>query len=279
MNKRLLIFIFLFSSWVLQANAEFENTPEDKPLVSVAKKESNDPWYSYNKRPLIESQEAKEIYGPDLLAKIAAKARTPVTHVPWTIMPPDPQAPLFKLKDVVVDRIKDPITKKNYVKLYHATTSDLLDIFKPGAQAIKFNVAALTGLGMGFYLAANVNEAKFYGCERLGTRKAYNPDLKTLLLVIGVLEDDIIQGKWAQPDTKHSDDQTGESYDKAVYFARNEERHNQFVFFKNVSPYLKIFEIITLPDGFGKALERQDGDGLPLTSDKPDTHYGFKCAY
>ena len=273
-SKSILIFSLVFSSWALQAN-----TDEDKPLVSVAQNQPSDPWYSYNKRPLLESQQAKDTYGPDLLANIAKRTKEAGSHVPWTIMPPDTQAPLFKLKDIVVDRIKDPITGKNYVKLYHATTSDLLDIFKPGAKAIKFNVAALTGLGMGFYLAANPNEAKFYGCERLGTRKASDSNLKTLLLVVGVLEDDLIQGKWAPPDTKHSDDQTGESYDKNVFFARNEERHNQFVFFKNVSPYLKIFEIITLPDGFGKAPERQDGDGLPVTSDKPETHYGFKCSY
>ena len=182
--------ILSFSSWSIPLE---KLEKEDEPVLTIAKKQSDDPWYTYAKRPLLSSSQARTKYGFLGLAQIAARTNENIKHIPWTLKPPKSEnsSELFKLKDIVVDRIKDPITGKNYVKLYHATTSDLIDIFKPGAQAIRFDVAELTALGMGFYLAANVNEAKYYGCERLGTRKWGKTDLKTLLLVIGVLDDKV----------------------------------------------------------------------------------------
>ena len=166
--------------------------------------------------------------------------------------------------------------------MYHGTTSDLVPVFKEGAKAVKFNAAERTALGMGFYLAANMNEAKDYACTRLKMRLANNPTIKALLLVIGVLEDDKIQGKFVDPSSKgprNSDDKTGAPLDSSNYFVRNSNLYNQFVFFNNSAPYLKIFDIVELPKGFGKAFNLQDKDGLPMTSTQPDTDAKLKCPY
>jgi len=267
-----LVFAGSLSTWAAEKNSK------ESPVIKVAKDSAEDKYYPYAKRPLLDSDDK------DILEDIKSRTKQNIKHLPWTLLPPpksDKKKP-FKLKDIVVDRIKDPVTGKNYVKLYHGTTSDLVDTFKAGAEEIRFDVADRTALGMGFYLAANMNESKNYACSRLRLRRQKDKDLKGLLLVVGVLEDDAIKGKLVKPiakSPKNSNDDTGEPLDKDIYFVRNAERYNQFVFFKNAAPYLKIFEIITLPKGFGKSKNFQDLDGLPTTSSEPEKDSALKCNY
>lgn len=273
------LFLVIVLSLSLSAQTVTNDPP---PSVFVAEKNASDLWFPYVKRLLVNSHEALLVYGKSFLDKLKALFGNNIDHVPWTLPPARDIGTdeAFKLKDIVPDRITDPQTGKRYIKLYHGTTDDLVKVFASGAEAIRFDVAELTALGMGFYLAANINEAKYYACERLGHRKFQAPNMRGLLLVVGVLEDDVIQGKFADPDSiKLSDDKTGEALDPSIYFIRNRDRPSQFVFFKNAEKYLRIFDVITLPDGFGKAASRQDGDGLPVTSTLPDQGFGYRCFY
>jgi hypothetical protein len=259
------------------------------PIITNAQDKADDKYYSYVKRPLLDSgHNLNPPLDKEILDYIKSRTTQPVQHLAWTLLPPfkDDKDRAFKIKDVVVDRIKDPETGKNYVKLYHGTTSDLVDIFKGGAQEIRFDVADRTALGMGFYVSADMNEAKNYACARVRAKKKENKnenkDLDGLMLVIGVRDDDKIKGKLVEPKTanvRYSDDKTGEPLDEDIYFVRNEKRYNQFLFFKNVAPYLKIFEIVKLPRGFGKSKNYQDFDGLPATSTEPETDKALRCTY
>ncbi len=119
----------------------------------------------------------------------------PNYYMPWTyIGPEEGQKKLQVLSDTVPDRLIDLNTGKRYVALYHGTTSDALEIFRQGEKAIRFDVATNKVLGMGFYLSAGLNEAKFYACLRLGQRKTRNPSLKAMVAVFGVEENNFING-------------------------------------------------------------------------------------
>lgn len=266
--------LFYLALYLIPLTTIAEESHADAPTIKTAQDSIDDPYYPYVKRPLLSpSDEA-----------IKNRSAQKVYHMPWTLLPPEKsEAPdNIKLKDIIIDRIKDQKTGKNYIKLYHGTTSDLENIFKDGAKAIKFSVAEGTYLGMGFYLAANINEAKDYACVRLALRKNISPDIKGMLLVVGIPEDEDIQGKVVNPNdirARYSDNKTGESLDKNIFYLRNRVRYNQFVFFNNIAPHLKIFEIIKLPQGFGKSRNWQDKDGLPITSTEPDTDQALRCVY
>lgn len=267
----------LFMSLAATTTVLAADDEHDAPSIITASPTMSDPYFPYIKRPLLLSLNENQ------RAAIKERSVHAVNHVPWTlkVKEPDPSG-IFSLNDVVVDRIVDPKTGKRYVKLYHGTSSDLTDIFSKGAEAIKFNLAENTALGMGFYLAADMNEAKDYSCTRLGNRKKTNPNISSLLLVVGVLEDDIIKGKLLKPALKGerlSDDTTGEAFDENIYFARNSDRYNQFVFFKKTLPYMKIFDLVHLPNRFGKSLNFRDFDGLPITNTAVDQHKNYQCAY
>ena len=262
----ILILFYLILSFCLFAK---QNNP---PQLILAQDSQEDPWYPYIKRSLLPI---------DLISKdIKSRTIQKITHLPWTLLPPENKdSEIFKLKDVVVDRIRDPETGQKYIKLYHGTTSDLLDIFKKGADEIKFNLADRTALGMGFYLTANPNEAKNYACARLRLRKD-EKDLRALLLVVGVKDLNKIQGKLVEPKTNtayaYSDDD-GNPINKNIYFIRNNKRYNQFVFFSNIAPYLRIFKIIIIPNNFGKSKNFQDYDGLDPASKEPEFDKALKC--
>ena len=267
------------------ADAESEHPNQGSPpKITLAEDKADDKYYPYIKRPILNSgRDLKPPLDDDILKYIKSRTTQPVQHLPWTLLPPfkDDKEKPFKLKDIVVDRIRDPETGKNYVKLYHGTTSELVDAFKGGAKEIRFDVADRTALGMGFYLSADMNEAKNYACARVRLKIDDNKDIEGLMLVIGVLDDDKIKGIFVEPktDTKYSDDTTGEPLDKDIYFVRNAKRYNQFLGFKNLGPYLKIFDIVKLPKGFGKSKNYQDFDGLPTTSTEPETDKALKCNF
>jgi hypothetical protein len=248
---------------------------EDVSLLRKAKERADDPWYPYIKRPLLDDS------FKDFKDRIIQED---TDHIPWTLKAPKKQeeARLIRLKDIVVDRIVDKKTGKKYIKFYHGTTSDFINIFKSGADAVKYNFADTTALGMGFYLTANINEAKNYACTRIRDRKDEHENLLGLLLVFGILESDKIQGKELKPSasgTRYSDDISGKPLDEDIFFVRNKKHYNQFLFFENIKPYLKLFKIITLPKGFGKAKNYEDLDGLSLDSTIPEEDRFLRCTY
>lgn len=250
---------------------------ESPPVVTYALASDQDPWFPYLFRPSLNEANQKNLYPEEVLKKIPALTRTKALHVPWTFSA-QPEGPkeLQKLVDLVPDRIIDPETGKRYIKLFHGTTDDIIDVFKPGEKAIRFDVALTTALGQGFYLAADPNEAKAYACTRLKERVGKNPGLKGMMLVVGVLENDQIKGKFS-PKANLSDDKTGEPLDSEIYFKRNSRLNNQFVFFSNTRPYLKMFEIVVLPKGFGRSNGIDDFDGLPEKDKNKASSNNYKC--
>lgn len=255
---------------------------ESKPTITYALASDDDPWFPYLLRPSKEDAAQKNLYPDEVLQKIPGLTRMKGAHVPWTFSA-QPEGPkeLQKLVDLVPDRIVDPATGKRYVKLYHGTTDDIIDIFKPGEKAIRFDVAVTTVLGQGFYLAADPNEAKAYACNRLKERLTKNPDLKGMMLVVGVEEKDFIKGKYSLK-AHLSNDKTGEPLDPEIFFKRNGRMNNQFVFFSNTAPYLKMFEIVVLPakKGFGRSMGIDDFDGIPQREkSKVAGNKSFTCPY
>lgn len=279
-NKALLLLIlFSLSLWSLDKITDSQN---ERPIVITAQDSADDPYYPYARRPKLSASTVVARLGKDLPKNIRARISTDVNHLPWTLLaPPRIKKEPFKLSDVVVDRIKDPKTGKNYIKLYHGTTADFVDLFGEGAKMIRFDVADRTALGNGFYLTADMNEAKSFACFRRMQRKEDAKDLKGLLLVIGVLDDDRIKGKLATPKSLtevYSNDE-GDPLDKNIYFARNKDSYNQFLSYSNIAPFLKIFYVVELPDGFGKARTFRDHDGLPVTSKEPEVDKLRRCIY
>lgn len=258
---------------VIAFSLSAENVNE-LPVIKTAVASPDDPFYPYIKRPLLNPS--------DEYLKQRSAQKT--DHLPWTLVAQEDPAlsGRMKLSDIVVDRITDPVTGKKYIKMYHGTTSDLENIFKLGASAIRYDIAANIALGKGFYMAADPNEAKDFACFRLGERKPGNPALQAMLLVIGIEDNDNIQGKNIVPrdpsGLKYSDDQ-GEALDKNIYFVRSTDRYNQFAFFKNIAPYIRIFDIILLPKGFGKTTNWNGLDGQPTNSNAADVNFDFKCNF
>ncbi|MCA9508845.1 MAG: hypothetical protein KC505_10535 [Myxococcales bacterium] len=250
---------------------------QELPLITYAQAMEADKWFPYIFRPDKFAAEKQGMYPPKVLDNIPILTRTMVMHVPWTFVA-QPQGPkaLQKLVDLVPDRIEDSLTGKSYVKLYHGTTDDVLDIFKPGEKSIRFDVAVTRALGQGFYLTADPNEAKAYACMRLKERIKNNPNLKGMIVVMGVENKDFIEGKYS-PQVHLSDDKTGEPFDNEIYFKRNSKMNNQFVFFKNTGPYLKMFEIVILPKGFGKSKSINDADGIDEANKNLAGASDFSC--
>lgn len=255
-----------------------------EPEIIYANPTASDPYYPYKSRLAKDSDLAIFLYSKEILDKIPALNITNPKLIPWSFKGiPSGDKNTFLLRDIIADKIIDEDTGKIYNVMYHGTTSDLLEVFKPGASAIRFDVATNTVLGMGFYLSASLNEAKGYGCDRKRQRKGTNKDLKAMVLVVGVEDNDIIKGK-TSPKAQLSNDKTGDPLDPAIFFKRNSDtrasnnRYNQFSFFSNVKPFLKIFKIVILPDGFGRSKWVQDYDGQ---LDEPNatfkTEHSFIC--
>lgn len=259
-------------------------------------------YFSYEKRILVPLTKPYPAQYPEWVWKLLTVFGNTYTfsppsnllkHVPW-VFKSTPESAIVKLKDIVPDRIIDPTTGKSYVKLYHGTTSENLNIFNVGSGAIRFDVAEITALGDGFYLAGNANESKAYACQRYRQRKATNPNgFQAILLVVGVEENDVISGQLTFSELSTSKAQAkaggpvaGDPLNPSVHFRRNNNgMPNQFVFFSNVKPYLKIFEIIKLGSGFGMATSvgtnapYYDADGLPVDDTRPDVNPNYRCTY
>ncbi len=231
-----------------------------EPPIIEAKADKNDPYFAYALRPTIAEAISKKLYPQEVIDRIPDhKKYLPLTSVPWTFVNLGEDAlQREKLSKIVPDRWTDPATGKRYVLMYHGTTSDLLGVFKEGEKAVRFDVATNKALGMGFYLTANFNEAKMYSCWRLQQRRAKEPDLKAMVIVFGIEENDLIKGRISKAHL--SDDKTGEPLDIQDYFKRNSARLNQFNFFKNVHDYLKAVRIVLLPQNFEMAELRVNND-------------------
>jgi hypothetical protein len=150
------------------------------PEIILAGATAADPWFGYVTRPTTEEAENNPVYSKDIRARNQQYKKLPPNYyVPWTyIGPEEGQKKLQVLRDTVPDRLIDSKTGKRYVALYHGTTSDALEIFRQGVKEIRFDVATNKVLGMGFYLSASLNEAKFYACLRLGQRKRGKPNIR-----------------------------------------------------------------------------------------------------
>ncbi len=256
--------------------------PDQEVPVIYATNDKSDPWFWYSVRPTQEQAEKNPLYSKEVLELLPNyKKLPPKDYLPWTfVAQEDADKKLQMLTKTVPDRWVDPVTGKRYVALYHGTTSDVLDIFKKGEKAVRFDVAANKVLGMGFYLAASLNEAKFYACARLKERKPKNPDLKALIAVFGVLEDDLIKGKYS-PQAHLSDDTTGAPYDPEIFFKRNSKLQNQFNFFSNTAPYLKLSSLVVLPSKFETSNLRMndDADGQPNRATVERAATLYTCPY
>lgn len=231
------------------------------PIVTYVEADNSDPNFSYAFRPLIKDNRAVSTYGNQLLNYIQTKLYNAHTsHVPWSIKAPGLATDPTPLLDISVDRIVDPKTGKKYVKLYHGSTSELLTgLFDTGADFIAFNKAVITALGPGFYMTLNKNEAANYACDRLRDRRSADPGLQSMILVLGIEEDALVQGKEALVDLS---DVNGNSNYPNIFFRRNMGMHNQAVYYSNVKQHIKLFEILVMPDGYGMASGYDDRDGL-----------------
>jgi hypothetical protein len=281
-----LIFFVSFKSFAqTQSDPALIIAPSDSPQIIYAEPKEQDPYFPYKPRPLKNSERAL-LYPRSIVDNLAQLAYTDANLVPWSIKGlPQGDKGIYKLRDIVLDKVVDPLTGKTYSMMYHGTTSELLDIFKEGARAIRFDVATHVVLGMGFYLSASMNEAKAYACDRWKERSVANKNIRGMLLMVGVEDNDIIQGKQS-PEAQLSNDKTGEPLDPQIFFKRKngpvnfmDSRYNQFSFFRNVAPYLKIFKIIIFPDaGFGRTEWVQDYDGQADTANaRYKTNPIYKC--
>lgn len=240
--------------------APADKNPNEIKLI-IAEPKPTDIWYNYRARPEID--QVATAYPPDVVkkAKTPSLRFRPGTHMPWSLKAiPDKNKSLFNLADVVPDRIYEKASNKLFVEMYHGTTSDLLGSFK-GAGGVRFDLGK-GALGTGFYLTADLNEAKYYACERLKARRTTGKDIKAIVLVYGVETNNAVRGKYL-PNIPLSDDITGAPLDPEIYFKRNANLYNQFAFFKNSDRFLKLFAIVELADGFSKSKDINDFDGMP----------------
>jgi hypothetical protein len=256
--------------------------PKDEVKIIFATNDKADPWFWYSLRPTETEAANNPLYSKESLAKNQEWKRfPPKDHLPWSYLSPEEgDKKLQTLTKTVPDRWVDPVSGKRYVALYHGTTSDVMDIFKKGEKAVRFDVATNKVLGMGFYLAASLNEAKFYACARLKERKPQDPNLKAMIAVFGVEENDLIKGKFS-PAANLSDDVTGAPYDPEIFFKRNSKLYNQFNFFNNTHPYLKLASLVILPEKFETSNLRlnSDNDGAPTRTMVERGAASFTCPY
>ena len=248
----------------------------DTPVFVKANPTLTDEFYSYNKRPLKTDAKANMSYSDYILDRIPQDTWSGhAKHVPWSFKNAWNTYQPTKLKDIVPDRIT--VDGKKYIKLYHGTTADLKNIFMGGAKEIGFGVAGsvaggAAAFGKGFYLSADPNESKYYACQSLGKPGKYLVTKNGLLLVIGIEDKDFIQGKRGA-----SSNSDGTSTDNSIYFGTGQ--NNQFVFYDNIRPYLKILKVIELPPQFYKSRNLVEDDGYStddVTVDKDSTG-SFRC--
>lgn len=244
-------------------------------------------YYSYVKRPVKPSTGLTaallNLFPQSAWNLIPTGTVTNVNHMVFTFET-TPQNQLVKLKDIVPDRIVDTATGKRYVLMYHGSTSDFITgIFDLGSSAIRFNAANITAFGQGFYLASNPNESKNYACDRRnggGGGGAKPPHIQPILLIIGVQEEDAIKGRRSHTDLGTNQ---GDPTDPNIYFRRTTTSHNQFVFYSNAKPYLRIFKIIKLAKNHGMANGYDDGDGTPDPTPAgmidPNMNPAYRCTW
>jgi hypothetical protein len=225
-------------------------------------------------------------------------------HIPWTFKPNDginvkADGVVERLIDIVPDRVT--IGGRTYVKLYHGTSiggaaQTLLNLFKTGSNALAFNRASTIALGQGLYLAANSNESKEYGCMKsTDSSVPAGSGEKTMLLVVGVQAIPEIVGKQSSGYISTglaanaglaAPTDAGLSRSKDIYFKRNSDTlggnnsnmTNQFVFFEQVKPYLRILEIIVFDDHHYKGGIEDGNNGLGYQNSDPGVPT-TKCNY
>jgi len=288
-NKPIIKFDLKGDITVLAPGAKLKQT--EFPIIIDAKDKVNDPFFPYIKRPLVTN--AVNLYSPLMLPLIlnripkdARQNKSPY-FVPWTfknIWGGDSWSygPITTLGSIVPDRIKElggnEDYKENgiaYVKLYHGSAAAYKDAFLK--DGIGFDKGVRKAYGQGFYLTADINEAKNYACD--AARKAKSD---AIILVVGVQDLPEIQGRRA-PRSTYQSHETGESKDpKNIYFGAGHT--NQFVFYTNAQPYMKIFNLVRLPRNFGMAAgitEEYDGYSTDTTTDvntpDNDPHGRFRC--
>lgn len=265
---------------ILKSAVDTNNT--NAPTI-VSTTTAAHPNYLYNKREVVQAPINLTNYPAWAWTRTASQR---LNHIPWTFKLGTAKGTPEKLVDIVPDRIVDPVTGTRYVRLWHGTTSDNLTIFSVGSANIRFDVATITALGQGFYLAASANESKNYACTRYKDRKKVaphktNPNFKALLLEIGIQEDDDIIGITAT--SAISDIITGlplSGYED-LFFNRNSTMTNQFVFINQPQLHqrMRIFNIYELGTNFGMAPGYDDHDGKPVGDTTPDTDLRYKCTY
>lgn len=251
--------------WNILSKGQLVSGQLSPPLVIIATGNTNDRWSQYVFRP-----EKKNVlalmYPQDMFnalnnpAMIENLPSSGLQNMPWTFKSNNVMK--FKLKDVVADRIYE--NGKPFIKMYHGSKGTaVLNLFKGGAANIEFDKARNQALGAGFYMTASYNEARDYACWNISKGQ------EAFVLVVGVEERDEIMGEDKARSTPLFSTTDGDPLDKTIYFARNRSSnnyYNQFVFFSNVKPYLKIFEIIKLPNYYNRFdTEVTDGNGrLPI---------------
>jgi len=241
-----------------------------EPVVATITNE----YFKYGKRPL--KKDAKALgYSDEVISRIPQDTWNYAQHVPWSFKNAHRSREVTKLRDIVPDRIE--VDGKKYIKLYHGSTSDAKDAFLKGANNIDFGLAGKVpggkaAFGDGFYLSSSMNESKNYACLSL-SKPGKAAGARGLLLVIGIEDLDIIKGKH-----QAKSDSTGKSLDGSLYFATG--LNNQFVFFDNIRPHLKILKVIELPKGFYMARDNTENDGFDTSDDTPenDATGAYKCS-
>lgn len=248
----------------------------DSELFIQAQPTLNDEYWPYIKRPL-KSDLIKNMstdYSDEVLARIPDDTWNYSRHMPWSFTNAwHTSDSLVKLKDIVPDRITDPETGEKYIKLYHGSSLGAKDAFIKGSSGIDFGIANTIAFGQGFYLSADINESKRYACQAMVSAAVK----KGLLVIVGVKEDADVQGKRGEnfiwnglfKDTIYSNEK-GESKDKNVLFRTGQ--HNQFVFFKEAQPHMKIFKVIELPANFGASSSIVEDDGFATNDTTVDTN-------
>jgi hypothetical protein len=268
-------FILQGSIDVLPPGAFLKKPTVDTPVYIKSNAIAGDEFYSYSKRTPKKDAQLAMSYPDFILNKIPQDTRTHVQHVPWSFRDAwNTNAPT-KLKDIVPDR--EIIDGKSYIKLYHGSTSDAKNIFLQGAKGIDFSLAGkvpggLAAFGNGFYLSSSMNESKAYACQSLKTKPG-KMGLNGLLLVVGIEENDIIKGRPHAPS-----DRNGKARNKDLFFATGQP--NQFVFFDNIRPYLKILKVVDLPaSGFYMSKDLNEGDGFAKGDQRVENDFfqSYKC--
>lgn len=248
------------------------------PEVIKAENKVDDPFFPYIKRPLVSN--ATALYPNSVISRIpndTRQTRSPY-FIPWTFKNAWSfggfgGGPVTELGKIVPDRIKDKTGKdyvdsdgNKYVKLYHGSAAKFKNVFLN--QGIAFNKGVRNAYGQGFYLTADINEAKRYACDAAGGGDA-------IVLVVGVKDLPEVKGK-SSPGYQ-SNINTGDPYDQSIFFGVGHT--NQFVFFSNSKKYMKMFNLVELPRKFGAAesIIEENGYAIGDTTPDNDPHGRFRC--